>query len=190
MGDGIQAAKAGILEIGDVFVVNKADRDGADQVAPRAALDARAGRAGPRAPGGRRSCKTVALAGEGIDELVAAIDQHHALARVESGELRAAPHAPGRATRSRRSRSPRCASGGATCTGRVGLDGPGRRRWPAGELDPYAAADALLATRPERRRPDPATRRRGSRRASPASARPDLLGMCSTCAPTTGWRPR
>src|SRR4051812_4312650 len=33
MGDGIQAAKAGILEIADVFVVNKADRDGADQVA-------------------------------------------------------------------------------------------------------------------------------------------------------------
>ena len=32
MGDGIQAAKAGILEIADVFVVNKADRDGADQV--------------------------------------------------------------------------------------------------------------------------------------------------------------
>ena len=33
MGDGIQAAKAGILEIGDVYVVNKADRDGAAQVA-------------------------------------------------------------------------------------------------------------------------------------------------------------
>ena len=32
MGDGIQAAKAGILEIGDVYVINKADRDGADQV--------------------------------------------------------------------------------------------------------------------------------------------------------------
>ncbi|MGH8825925.1 MAG: methylmalonyl Co-A mutase-associated GTPase MeaB, partial [Jiangellaceae bacterium] len=32
MGDGIQAAKAGILEVGDVFVVNKSDRDGADQV--------------------------------------------------------------------------------------------------------------------------------------------------------------
>ena len=31
MGDGIQAAKAGILEIGDVYAVNKADRDGADQ---------------------------------------------------------------------------------------------------------------------------------------------------------------
>ena len=33
MGDGIQAAKAGILEIGDIFVVNKADRDGADATA-------------------------------------------------------------------------------------------------------------------------------------------------------------
>jgi len=32
MGDGIQAAKAGILEVADVFVVNKADRDGADSV--------------------------------------------------------------------------------------------------------------------------------------------------------------
>ena len=32
MGDGIQAAKAGILEVGDVYAVNKADRDGADQV--------------------------------------------------------------------------------------------------------------------------------------------------------------
>ena len=30
-GDGIQAAKGGILEVADVFVVNKADRDGADQ---------------------------------------------------------------------------------------------------------------------------------------------------------------
>ena len=29
-GDGVQAAKAGLLEIGDVFVVNKADRDGVD----------------------------------------------------------------------------------------------------------------------------------------------------------------
>ena len=40
MGDGIQAAKAGILEIADVFVVNKADREGADIVVQRPALDA------------------------------------------------------------------------------------------------------------------------------------------------------
>ena len=41
MGDGIQAAKAGILEIGDVYVVNKADRDGADQVRRDLRVDAR-----------------------------------------------------------------------------------------------------------------------------------------------------
>ena len=71
MGDGIQAAKAGILEIGDVYVINKADRDGADQVRrdlrsmlalaerPDGALEARdrqddrqQGR-GHRRPGGR-----------------------------------------------------------------------------------------------------------------------------------------
>ena len=66
MGDGIQAAKAGILEVGDVYVVNKADRDGADQVvrdlrsvlnlgAARrrvAATDRQDGR--PERPGGRR----------------------------------------------------------------------------------------------------------------------------------------
>src|SRR5687768_1359139 len=32
MGDAVQAAKAGILEIGDIYVVNKSDRDGADQL--------------------------------------------------------------------------------------------------------------------------------------------------------------
>ncbi len=45
MGDGIQAAKAGILEIGDVYVVNKADRDGAAQVARDLRGDARPRRA-------------------------------------------------------------------------------------------------------------------------------------------------
>ena len=38
LGDDIQAIKAGILEIGDVFVVNKADRDGADRVAAELAM--------------------------------------------------------------------------------------------------------------------------------------------------------
>ena len=32
MGDDVQAMKAGIMEIGDIFVVNKADREGADRV--------------------------------------------------------------------------------------------------------------------------------------------------------------
>ena len=58
MGDGIQAAKAGILEIGDVFVVNKADRDGADatvrDIRHMISLGDR-DRAGPA--GGRRSSR-------------------------------------------------------------------------------------------------------------------------------------
>ena len=72
MGDGIQAAKAGILEVGDIYVVNKADRDGADR-RPRPPGDAGAGRA---APGAWRPpiLKTVACRNEGIDEVVAAID--------------------------------------------------------------------------------------------------------------------
>ena len=49
MGDGIQAAKAGILEIGDVYVVNKADRDGADATARE--LNHMLGLGEARAPG-------------------------------------------------------------------------------------------------------------------------------------------
>ena len=63
MGDGIQAAKAGILEVGDVFVVNKADRDGADQVV----RDLRSTiRLAERQPGDWREpiVKTVAVRGE------------------------------------------------------------------------------------------------------------------------------
>ena len=55
MGDGIQAAKAGILEIGDVYVVNKADRDGADQPRATCATCSRSATAASRRAGGRRS---------------------------------------------------------------------------------------------------------------------------------------
>jgi LAO/AO transport system kinase len=77
MGDGIQAAKAGILEIGDIYVVNKADRDGAAQVARdlRAMLSL-----AERVEGGWRPpiLKTTAQTGEGVEEVVAAIDKHRA----------------------------------------------------------------------------------------------------------------
>jgi LAO/AO transport system kinase len=75
MGDGIQAAKAGILEIGDVYVINKADRDGADQV--RRELRSMIGLA-ERPDGGWKPeiVKTVASKGEGIDDVVAALDKH------------------------------------------------------------------------------------------------------------------
>jgi LAO/AO transport system kinase len=85
LGDGIQAAKAGILEIGDVFVVNKADRDGAEHVV----RDLRGMvRMAERAPGDWRQpiVSTVAARGEGIDDLVEAIDKHRAWAE-KSGAL-------------------------------------------------------------------------------------------------------
>jgi LAO/AO transport system kinase len=76
MGDGIQAAKAGILEVGDVFVVNKADRDGADATV----RDIRhmISLAEARSPGDWRPpvVKTVASREEGLDDLLAALDKH------------------------------------------------------------------------------------------------------------------
>ena len=72
MGDDIQAIKAGILEIADVFVVNKADRPGADRVV--ADLEAMMSLATlatrPRPP----IFRTIATAGEGIEELRAGLD--------------------------------------------------------------------------------------------------------------------
>jgi len=84
MGDGIQAAKAGILEIGDVYVVNKADRDGADQVVRdlRSVLSLGARQGEWRPP----IVKTVAHTGQGMADLVAAIDKHREMLE-ESGEL-------------------------------------------------------------------------------------------------------
>jgi LAO/AO transport system kinase len=89
MGDGIQAAKAGILEIGDVFVVNKADRDGADQTARELRHMISLGMSGE--PGAWRPpvLKVVASRGEGIDALVAALDEHRAwLASSGMGDAR------------------------------------------------------------------------------------------------------
>jgi LAO/AO transport system kinase len=74
LGDDIQAIKAGILEIADVFVVNKADQPGSDQ----AVMDLRALHAlqsGPPRPA-PEILKTVAARGEGVAELVAAVERH------------------------------------------------------------------------------------------------------------------
>lgn len=65
-GDAVQAAKAGLLEVADLVVVNKADRDGADQTV----RDLRAEATVP-------VLKLVASQGDGLGDLVAAIDAHH-----------------------------------------------------------------------------------------------------------------
>lgn len=73
MGDGIQAAKAGILEIGDIFAVNKADRDGAQTTAREVQQMIALG----NWPGWRPSVVlTVGNREDGIDDLLAAIEAH------------------------------------------------------------------------------------------------------------------
>jgi len=87
MGDGIQAAKAGILEIGDVFVVNKADREGADatvrDIRHMISLGDRTEPGLWRPP----VVKTVAAQGQGVDEVIEAIEKHTSWME-ESGTLR------------------------------------------------------------------------------------------------------
>jgi len=71
-GDAVQVLKAGILEIGDVYVVNKTDLGGADVMATNLQfmIDEREGWRAPVA-------KTSALEGKGIPELADAIERHH-----------------------------------------------------------------------------------------------------------------
>jgi LAO/AO transport system kinase len=78
MGDGIQAAKAGILEIGDIFVVNKADRDGADATARELRHMISLGPSGQAGAWKPPVLKVVATRGEGLPQLVEAIDGHRA----------------------------------------------------------------------------------------------------------------
>lgn len=98
-GDDVQVIKAGVLEIADIFVVNKADQAGADRVAASLSMmldlgDRRAGKPGrfqgnilaetasPATPGTPEPawrppiCRTVATTGLGIEAVIAAIEQH------------------------------------------------------------------------------------------------------------------
>jgi GTPase len=142
MGDGIQAAKAGILEIGDLYVVNKADRDGADTL--RRDLRAMLALA-ERTEGSWKPpiVKTVASKGEGLDEVVAEIERHRVWLE-SSGELGV--------RRTRRARDEIEAIAVTALRERWG-DVHGRSELDelaaavaAGESDPYTAAETLLAS--------------------------------------------
>ncbi|MEV1054133.1 methylmalonyl Co-A mutase-associated GTPase MeaB [Streptomyces sp. NPDC049887] len=142
MGDGIQAAKAGILEIGDVYVVNKADRDGADATARE--LNHMLGLGESRGPGDWRPpiVKTVAARAQGVDEVVEALEKHRAWME-EHGVLAE--------RRARRAAHEVETIAVTALRERIGdLRGDRRlgalaERIVAGELDPYAAADELVA---------------------------------------------
>ena len=82
LGDDIQALKAGIMEIGDIFVVNKADREGADRVVTELSLmlDLSPAKSAWRPP----VVKTVGTLGEGVSELAEKILAHRKF--LEEGE--------------------------------------------------------------------------------------------------------
>lgn len=141
MGDGVQAAKAGILEIGDVFVVNKADRDGAGATSRelRHMISL-----APREPGQWEPpvIQTVASTGQGISDVADAIDAHREWAD---------SHGALRLRRVARAREEIDAIAVASLRKRLGHHLADSRlarlseEVVDGRTDPYSAADELLA---------------------------------------------
>jgi LAO/AO transport system kinase len=139
MGDAIQAAKAGILEVADVFCVNKADRDGANRTV-RELRDMQALGHGEWLP---PICPTVASTGQGLEDLADEIDRHRDWL-ADTGQLdqrrlgRARLHVREIAL--------------ATLRGRLAQLGEGAlvdelvARVARREVDPYSAADQLVAS--------------------------------------------
>jgi LAO/AO transport system ATPase len=144
MGDGIQAAKAGILEVADVFVVNKADRDGAAQTVrdlrSMLSLGGQAGDGAWRPP----IVSTVASreTDNGVPDVLARIEEHSAWLAA-SGE--------GRRRRVARAASEVEAIALAGLRARLGdvhgsaALGTLAEQVVAGDTDPYRAADELVA---------------------------------------------
>ncbi|MCM4076791.1 methylmalonyl Co-A mutase-associated GTPase MeaB [Paractinoplanes hotanensis] len=140
MGDAIQAVKAGVLEVADVFVINKADRPGAD--ATYRDIQGMLG-LGERAPGDWRPLvvRATAVQGEGIDDIVAAIGKHRAWmeaggALQASRERRASVEIEAIALGTLRARIGDLREGTALSTLAAAV--------ATGRLDPYAAADELI----------------------------------------------
>jgi LAO/AO transport system kinase len=139
LGDSVQTAKAGILEIADIFVVNKSDRPGAhDVVRDLRSMLAMATYADWKPP----IISTAAATGEGIEELVSKLDAHWDW--LGASGVRAE-------RRVARARGEVSAIAVAEIRRRIG-GLPGERRLDelaaqvaGGKLDPYSAADVLLA---------------------------------------------
>lgn len=140
MGDRIQATKAGLLEIGDVFAVNKFDRPGANATKRelKAMVDTK-----PLPPGAWRPpvIPVVATTGQGIDDLVAAVAEHRRHGE-ETGEL----------AHRRRARTESELVGlagerlAAAVSAHTDLVAELAGDVLAGRADPYSAAADLLAT--------------------------------------------
>ena len=138
LGDDIQAIKAGILEIADVLVVNKSDRPGADETARDLAQMLSLAKDRPwKTP----IVRTAAQSGDGLVQLIEAIDTHRAWSR-ESGEYLERRRAAARAEVEALLRAALLRE----LAGRVGesrLDAA-VARVAERSLDPYAAVEELL----------------------------------------------
>jgi LAO/AO transport system kinase len=137
LGDEIQAIKAGILEIADVLVVNKSDREGADRTVRDliSMLELRAPGAPPV-----EIVRTVATTAEGVPELAVAIDRHRARADGERAAERRRRRAHAELREVVLDRLRRAADD--ALAGRPDLiDGVAART-----LDPHGAADELVRT--------------------------------------------
>jgi LAO/AO transport system kinase len=133
LGDEIQAIKAGILEIADVLVVNKADREGADRAVRDlvSMLELRGHGAPPV-----EIVRTVANQNKGVDELAAAVDRFRAR---QSGQPRRVRRAQATVRELLVDRLRRAADEALAARPEL-VDNVAQRT-----TDPYSAADALLA---------------------------------------------
>jgi LAO/AO transport system kinase len=137
LGDDIQAIKAGIMEIADVFVINKADREGVERTARdlQSALDIDEAMGAWLPP----IVKTVASIGRGIEDVLVEVEKHRAHL-VESGELaeRRRDHLRLRVESALKQRVL------ATASEHLGLQSEIDRAF-ADKVDPYTVADRVFA---------------------------------------------
>lgn len=143
-GDSVQASKAGLMEIADVFAINKSDRPGAEQTRRDLVQMIGLSAAGGGAVDGWEPpiVATVGTSGEGVAELWSAIEQHRAAAG-ESGELaRRRRFRAGEELRQLVARRLLERAGAIVGDDRwASLAG----RVSAGEVDPWLAADEMVA---------------------------------------------
>ncbi len=137
LGDDIQAIKAGIMEVADIFVINKADRDGVEQVEQE--LEAMKSLSPPKA-WDPPACRVMAFQGTGVRELLAAIREHGAWLRGSGGlERKARDRARLRFDSLLAEASVRRAKARAGDRIEALIDAIAKR-----ELDPYAAVEQVL----------------------------------------------
>jgi LAO/AO transport system kinase len=144
-GDEVQALKAGIMEIADIFVVNKADREGADRLvtAIEATLALHSYGDGEWRP---PIVKTVATSGSGVSDLLQAVDQFRSHAGAAQGPARQAARRQERAEHRLRE----LLTQGFMERMERRVLAPGElhalaARIAARQTDPYTAAAALMA---------------------------------------------